>query len=171
MRWPRTSWRRAATATTRTSALSAANLARHRRFEPTRRMRRSCASTRWSAAPVSLPHAIRSCTGLPAEILGWSDRGTIREGAKADIVVLDLEALHGRSSLRAPHRYSEGVDLVLVNGRTALEQWRAYWEPGRAHPRPGHRVDGLTFRKRRAAADSAVSPPLPPHRKSTYSPW
>ena len=70
---------------------------------------------------ISLPHAIRSCTGLPAEILGWRDRGTIREGAKADIVVLDLEALHGRSSLRAPHQYSEGVDLVLVNGRTALE--------------------------------------------------
>ena len=70
---------------------------------------------------VSLPHAIRSCTALPAEILGWDDRGGIREGAKADIVVLDLETLKGRASLRAPHRYSEGVDLVLVNGRTALE--------------------------------------------------
>ena len=70
---------------------------------------------------VSLPHAIRSCTALPAEILGWDDRGVIREGAKADIVVLDLETLKGRASLRAPHRYSEGVDLVLVNGRTALE--------------------------------------------------
>ena len=70
---------------------------------------------------VSLPHAIRSCTSLPAEILGWPDRGTIHEGAKADIVVLDLETLKGRASLRAPHRYSEGVDLVLVNGRTALE--------------------------------------------------
>ncbi len=70
---------------------------------------------------ISLPHAIRSCTGLPAEILGWPDRGAIREGAKADIVVLDLEALAPRSSLRTPHRYSEGVDLVLVNGQTALE--------------------------------------------------
>ena len=70
---------------------------------------------------VSLPHAIRSCTGLPAEILGWRDRGTIREGARADIVVLDPETLNGRSSLRTPHRYSEGVDLVLVNGQTALE--------------------------------------------------
>ena len=45
---------------------------------------------------VSLPHAIRSCTSLPAEILGRSDRGTIREGAKADIVVLDLETLKGQ---------------------------------------------------------------------------
>ena len=69
----------------------------------------------------SLPHAIRSCTGLPAEILGWPDRGAIREGAKADIVVLDLETLDPRSNLRTPHRYSEGVDLVLVNGKTALE--------------------------------------------------
>ena len=70
---------------------------------------------------ISLPHAIRSCTGLPAQILGWSDRGTIREGAKADIVVLGLDALRGRSNLRTPHRYTEGVDTVLVNGRTALE--------------------------------------------------
>ena len=70
---------------------------------------------------ISLPHAIRSCTGLPAEILGWSDRGVIRKGAKADIVVLDLETLTADSSLHTPHRYSEGVDLVLVNGKAALE--------------------------------------------------
>ncbi len=70
---------------------------------------------------ISLPYAIRSCTGLPAEILGWSDRGIIREGAKADIVVLDLDAIRGHSNLRTPHRYSEGVDLVLVNGQTALK--------------------------------------------------
>ena len=69
---------------------------------------------------VSLPHAMRSCTGLPAEILGWRDRGIIREGAKADIVVLDLEVLEPRASLLTPHRYSEGVDLVLVNGQTSL---------------------------------------------------
>ena len=66
---------------------------------------------------ISLPQAIRSCTGLPAEILGWPDRGVIREGAKADIVVLDLDALRAHSNLRTPHRYSEGVDTVLVNGR------------------------------------------------------
>lgn len=70
---------------------------------------------------ISLPQAIRSCTGLPAEILGWPDRGIILEGAKADIVVLDLDALRSHSDLRTPHRYSEGVDTVLVNGETALE--------------------------------------------------
>ena len=70
---------------------------------------------------ISLPQAIRSCAGLPAEILGWPDRGVIREGAKADIIVLDLDALRSHSNLRTPHRYSEGVDTVLVNGHTALE--------------------------------------------------
>ncbi len=70
---------------------------------------------------ISLPQAIRSCTGLPAQILGWPDRGVIHEGAKADIVVLDLDALRSHSNLRAPHRYSEGIDTVLVNGKTALE--------------------------------------------------
>ncbi len=70
---------------------------------------------------ISLPQAIRSCTGLPAEILGWPDRGVIREGAKADILVLDLDALRSHSDLLTPHRYSEGVDTVLVNGHPALE--------------------------------------------------
>ena len=84
---------------------------------------------------ISLPQAIRSCTGLPAEILGWPDRGVIREGAKADIVVIDLETLRAGASLRTPHRYSEGVDTVLVNGQTALEHGKPTGEPGGTHPR------------------------------------
>ncbi len=70
---------------------------------------------------ISLPHAVRAATSLPAEILGWTDRGVVREGAKADLVVFDPAAIRGRSELRAPHRYSEGVQCVLVNGQAALE--------------------------------------------------
>ena len=70
---------------------------------------------------ISLPYAVRSCTGLPAEILGWSDRGVIRECAKADMVVFDAESLSAPAGLRTPHRYSEGVEHVLVNGQMALE--------------------------------------------------
>ena len=71
---------------------------------------------------VSLPHAIRSFTGLPAEILGWSDRGLIETGYWADITVFDPASLAARSTARNPHRYSAGVRYVLVNGRFAVDQ-------------------------------------------------
>ena len=70
---------------------------------------------------ISLPHAIRSATSLPAEIVGWRDRGLVREGYKADIAVLDLEGIRPRSTLSDAHRYSEGVRYVLVNGVFALD--------------------------------------------------
>ena len=84
---------------------------------------------------ISLPQAIRSCTGLPAEILGWPDRGVIREGAKADIVVLDLDALRAHSNLRTPHLYSEGVDTGARERRDGSGARRGYREPSWAHPR------------------------------------
>ena len=73
---------------------------------------------------VSLPHAIRSCTGLPAEILGWSDRGLIETGNWADITVFDPASLAPRSTVQHLHRYSEGVRHVLVNGRLAIDEGR-----------------------------------------------
>ena len=73
---------------------------------------------------VSLPHAIRSCTGLPAEILGWSDRGLIEKGYWADLTVVDPASLAPRSTVQHLHRYSEGVRFVLVNGRLAIDEGR-----------------------------------------------
>ncbi len=73
---------------------------------------------------VSLPHAIRSSTGLPAEILGWRDRGLIEEGFWADVAVFDAASLAPRSTAQNPHRYSEGMRYVLVNGRMAIDEGR-----------------------------------------------
>ena len=70
---------------------------------------------------VSLQHAIRSFTGLPAEILGWSDRGLIRKGYWADIAVFDPAGLTPLSTVQHLHRYSEGMQNVLVNGRLAID--------------------------------------------------
>jgi N-acyl-D-aspartate/D-glutamate deacylase len=70
---------------------------------------------------VDMTHAVRSATSLPAEILGWKDRGLVREGYVADIAVLDLEDVRPRSTLSDVHRYSEGVNYVLVNGVLALD--------------------------------------------------
>ncbi|MGD2295699.1 MAG: amidohydrolase family protein, partial [Candidatus Aminicenantes bacterium] len=74
---------------------------------------------------VSLPHVIRSHTSLPAQIMNWEDRGWIKEGYKADVVVLDLENIRIRTSISNPHAYSEGVKYLLINGKLVLDngQW------------------------------------------------
>lgn len=70
---------------------------------------------------VSLPHVIRSQTSLPASIMGWDDRGMIEEGYKADIALIDLNGIKTPASIHNPHRYSEGVSYLLVNGETVID--------------------------------------------------
>ena len=69
---------------------------------------------------ISMPFAIRSMSGLAAGFLELPDRGLIREGMKADIVVLDPERLRDRATYDDPHQYSEGAVHVLVNGVFAI---------------------------------------------------
>jgi len=70
---------------------------------------------------VSLPHVIRSQTSLPAQIMNWEDRGWIKEGYRADIVVLDLENIRIRTSISNPLAYSDGVKYLLLNGELVLD--------------------------------------------------
>ena len=65
---------------------------------------------------VTLEHAIRSMTSLPAAVFGLKDRGVLREGAAADIVIFDPSRVMERSSYTDPHQLAEGIDYVLVNG-------------------------------------------------------
>lgn len=69
---------------------------------------------------VSLAHAIRSASGLPAEILGLTDRGYLRPGCFADVVVFDPRAVQDRATFDNPFQYSHGVRWVFVNGTPAL---------------------------------------------------
>ena len=65
---------------------------------------------------ISLPFAVRSMTGLPARIIGLEDRGLLREGYKADLVIFDYDRIQDRATVLEPALYSEGVDYVMVNG-------------------------------------------------------
>ena len=65
---------------------------------------------------ISLPFAVRSMTGLPARIIGLQDRGLLREGYKADLVIFDLDRLQDRATVLEPDLFSEGIDYVMVNG-------------------------------------------------------
>ena len=69
---------------------------------------------------ISLPFAIRGMTGLAATFFDVQDRGFIREGQKADIVVLDETRIRDLATYEHPHRYSEGTVHVLVNGKFAF---------------------------------------------------
>ncbi len=70
---------------------------------------------------ISLPFAIRSASGLPAQVVGLRDRGYLREGYKADVVVFDYEALRDHATMLEPNRYSEGIQYVLVNGQFSVD--------------------------------------------------
>jgi N-acyl-D-amino-acid deacylase len=70
---------------------------------------------------VSLPDAIRSATGLPADIFGMTDRGYLRAGYVADIVVFDPLTFRDQATYQQPHQYSTGVRYLLVNGRLAID--------------------------------------------------
>ncbi len=69
---------------------------------------------------VGLAHAVRSMTSLPATVYGLEGRGTLREGAVADVVVFDLDRIAEKATYGDPHQLSEGVIHVLVNGTPAV---------------------------------------------------
>ena len=65
---------------------------------------------------VSLAHAIRSMTSLPATVFNIRDRGQLRVGAWADIAVFDLDSFRDTATYQDSHQIAEGVSHVLVNG-------------------------------------------------------
>jgi N-acyl-D-amino-acid deacylase len=65
---------------------------------------------------LTLPEAIRKMTSLPAERLGWKDRGIIKEGAFADLVLLDPDTVIDRATFANPTALSAGIEKVFVNG-------------------------------------------------------
>jgi N-acyl-D-aspartate/D-glutamate deacylase len=70
---------------------------------------------------IDLPFAIRSMTSLPAAVFGLKDRGMLRVGAWADILVFDPAKVRDMATYLEPHQLSEGMEYVLVNGALAKD--------------------------------------------------
>lgn len=66
--------------------------------------------------------AIRRMTSWPAERIGLKDRGIIAKGLAADIVLFDPERVRDVATFDDPHRYSQGIEYVLVNGSVTIER-------------------------------------------------
>ncbi|MFC2046569.1 amidohydrolase family protein [Chloroflexota bacterium] len=82
--------------------------------------------------------AIHKMTCLPAERVGLRDRGVVREGAFADLVVLDPDTIADRATYSEPHQYPAGIHYVLVNGRFVVQDGVQTDErPGRVLRREG----------------------------------
>lgn len=74
---------------------------------------------------IRLEDAIRKMTSLPATVARLEGRGLLRAGAAADVVVFDLARVRDLATYREPHRLSEGMVHVLVNGQLAVENGQA----------------------------------------------
>jgi len=82
---------------------------------------------------LSLHEAIRKMTSFPAQKLGLRDRGLLREGMWADIVIFDADTIKDNATSRFPysfplknypHRYPDGIKYVIVNGQIVVEKGR-----------------------------------------------
>jgi len=68
-----------------------------------------------------LEQALRSSSGLPADVLRLADRGYLRPGCFADVVVIDPEAFRDPATYERPHQYATGVRHLFVNGVPAID--------------------------------------------------
>lgn len=71
---------------------------------------------------LTLEDAVRKMTSLPAQKLGWRDRGLLRERMYADVTIFDPETINDRATYQNPHQYPDGIEYVMVNGRVVVER-------------------------------------------------
>ncbi len=88
---------------------------------------------------ISLEDAIRKMTSLPAQTFGFNDRGLLKEGMAADIVIFDENTISDKATFEEPHQYATGFQTVIVNGEivfngnkmTEKMSGRALYGPGK----------------------------------------
>lgn len=71
---------------------------------------------------LSLEEAIRKMTSLPASILGLKDRGIIKKGYKADIVIFDYDKIQDRGTMENGKEFPDGINYVIINGDLTIKK-------------------------------------------------
>jgi N-acyl-D-amino-acid deacylase len=85
---------------------------------------------------LSLERAVRAMTGAAADRLGLTDRGYVREGLAADLVLFDAGRVAARNSYEEPRVAPEGMPYVIVNGEPVK------WDDALTGARPGRVIRG-----------------------------
>ena len=70
---------------------------------------------------LTLTDAVRKMTSAAAQRLGLRERGTLRDGAKADIVVFDPATVGSPATIHDPKQFPVGIDYVIVNGTVTVD--------------------------------------------------
>jgi dihydroorotase/N-acyl-D-amino-acid deacylase len=70
---------------------------------------------------LTIEDAIRKMSSYPAQRIGLTDRGILREGMKADLVIFDPATVRDMATFEQPHQYAQGISVVMVNGQVAFE--------------------------------------------------
>lgn len=71
----------------------------------------------------SLEEMIKKMTSMPADKLGFNDRGRIAEGKYADIVIFDYDKIQDKATFTEPHQYPDGIPYVIVNGEIVISNY------------------------------------------------
>jgi dihydroorotase/N-acyl-D-amino-acid deacylase len=88
---------------------------------------------------LALPEAIRKFTALPAQRMRLTDRGVLKQGMAADVVVFDPEKITDKATFEKPNQFSEGMEFVLVNGVPVIESGKMTGAlPGKVLRGPGY---------------------------------
>jgi dihydroorotase/N-acyl-D-amino-acid deacylase len=87
---------------------------------------------------LTLPDAIRKFSALPAQRLRLTDRGVLKQGMAADVVVFDPETITDKATFENPNQFSVGMDYVLVNGVSVIAEGKMTGAlPGKVLRGPG----------------------------------
>jgi N-acyl-D-amino-acid deacylase len=88
---------------------------------------------------IPLEEAIRRMTSLPAQRFKLTDRGLLRPGYAADIVLFDEKTVSDKATYNQPHAYTTGISWVLVNGIPVVENNQHTGQrPGQVLMGPGY---------------------------------
>ena len=88
---------------------------------------------------LNLEDAVRKATSLPAQILKIRDRGLVREGYHADLVIFDPNTVIDHATYENPHQYSTGIDYVMVDGMVVVDEGKiTAARPGKVLRGPGY---------------------------------
>jgi N-acyl-D-aspartate/D-glutamate deacylase len=97
---------------------------------------------------LTLEDAVRKMTSLPAQILGLSDRGQVRQGFVADLAIFDAERIAETNSFENPKSYPVGIPYVIVNGTLLIDDGE------HTDARPGRVLRGRGYEPGRSVSDA-----------------